>query len=159
MIQKQLYDRYRNHMFTLAYRMVNDWDLSHDVLQDAFIEVFKSIHQFRGQSNLGGWIRTIVVRAGINKIRERNRLVFENYSSNETTVKIDDNFTGEQLDMAIRSLPAGTRSVFVLIEVEGYKHKEVAEILGISAGTSKSQLYYAKQLLRHKLKEFKNGEE
>ena len=86
-------------------------------------------------------------------------MVFENYSSNETTVKIDDNFTGEQLDMAIRSLPAGTRSVFVLIEVEGYKHKEVAEILGISAGTSKSQLYYAKQLLRHKLKEFKNGEE
>ncbi|MFA9390028.1 MAG: RNA polymerase sigma factor [Prolixibacteraceae bacterium] len=158
-IQKKLYDQYRVAMFSLAYRMVNDWDLAHDVLQDAFIDVFKSIHQFRGESTLGSWIRTIVVRAGISKIKERNRLTFENLPSMETTVRFDEDFKGEQLDKAIRSLPTATRSVFVLIEVEGYKHKEVAEMLNISDGTSKSQLNYAKQLLKKKLKEFKNVNE
>lgn len=156
-IQKKLYDQYSRAMFSLAYRMVNDWELANDVLQDAFIEVFKHIQNFRGESTLGTWIKTIVVRASISKIRERKRLIFEDHFEIETTICFDDNFTGEQLDYAIRELPAGNRSVFVLIEIEGYKHKEVAEILNISEGTSKSQLHYAKKILQQKLKGFKNG--
>jgi len=156
--QKALYDRYRRGMFTLAYRMVNDWELAHDVLQDAFIEVFKSIHRLREPSALSGWIRTIVIRNAILKIRERKKLVFELPEPNSFS-QFDDLFTGEELDRAIRTLPEGNRMVFILIEVEGYKHREVAEMLNISEGTSKSQLNYAKTLLKKKLVEYRNGNE
>lgn len=156
-IQKALYDCFCKGMFSLAYRMLNDWDLAHDVLQDAFIDVFKSIHQLKNKDALRSWIRTIVVRNAISKIRERNKLIFDNPLKNDTTYRFDDSLTGEQLDNAIRSLPEGNRMVFILIEIEGYKHREVAEILKISEGTSKSQLNYAKSILRKKLAEYKNG--
>lgn len=159
MVQKALYDRYSKGMFTLAYRMVNDWELAHDVLQDAFIEVFKSISSVRDELSLGGWIRTIVVRRAVLKIRERKKLVFDEYPGYETIFRFDDSFTGEQLDRAIRELPEGNRMVFILTEVEGYKHREVAEILGISEGTSKSQLNYAKTLLKKKLVDYRNNHE
>lgn len=157
--QKALYNRYRKGMFSLAYRMVNDWELSHDVLQDAFIEVFKSIHQLRNEAVLAGWIRTIVVRSAINKIRERKKLIFDYLPDPETISQFDDSFTGEQLDKAIRALPDGNRMVFILIEIEGYKHREVAEILNITEGTSKSQLNYAKKILKKKLADYQNGNE
>ncbi|MBN1925694.1 MAG: RNA polymerase sigma factor [Prolixibacteraceae bacterium] len=156
-IQKALYDRFCKPMFSLAYRMLNDWDLAHDVLQDAFIEVFKSIHQLKNKAVLESWIRTIVVRSAIAKIRERKKMIFESLPNIETAYSFDDSFTGEQLDKAIRSLPEGNRMVFVLIEVEGYKHREVAELMNISEGTSKSQLNYAKTILKKKLAEFRNG--
>lgn len=156
-VQRMLYDQYRTRMFSLAYRMVNDWDLAHDVLQDAFIEVFRSIGQFRGEASLGSWIKTIVVRSGIAKIRERNRLVFDEVRGIETVYYFDEEFTGQQLDLAIRSLPTAARSVFILIEIEGYKHREVAELLNISEGTSKSQLNYAKQQLKKSLKAYQYG--
>lgn len=155
-IQKALYDRFHRGLFSLAYRMVNDWDLAHDVLQDAFIEVFKSIHQIRDERVLAGWIKTIVVRSAIGKIRERKKLIFDQLPVPETSIRFDDLFTGEQLDKAIRSLPEGNRMVFLLVEVEGYKHREVAEMIGISEGTSKSQLNYAKTLLKKKLAEYKH---
>lgn len=74
----------------------------------------------------------------------------------DVTIAWDENLTGEMLDMAIAELSPGYRSVFLLIEVEGYTHKEVAEMMGISEGTSKSQLSRAKKLLQKKLSEFKN---
>lgn len=157
--QRMLYDRYRKGMFSLAYRMVNDWELAHDVLQDAFIEVFRSIHQLRDEALLAGWIRTIIVRSAICKISERKKLVFDYLPEPETAISFDDSFTGEQLDKAIRALPEGNRMVFMLVEVEGYKHREVAEILNISEGTSKSQLNYAKNILKKKLAEYRNGNE
>lgn len=158
-IQKALYDRYRKGMFTLAYRMVADRELAHDVLQDAFIEVFKSISQLRNEAVLAAWIRTIVTRKAIDKIRERKRLVFDYLPEPETSTQFDDSFTGEQLHEAIQSLPEGNRMVFVLIEVEGYKHREVAEMLSISEGTSKSQLFYAKALLKKRLAACSYGSE
>jgi RNA polymerase sigma factor (sigma-70 family) len=157
--QRTLYDRYSKSMFSLAYRMVNDWELAHDVMQDAFIEVFKSIHQLRKEKVLGSWIRTIVVRSAISKISDKKKLVFEQFPEPENNFQIDYLFTGEQLDRAIRALPEGNRMVFILIEVEGYKHREVAKILNISEGTSKSQLNYAKTILKKKLAEYRNGNE
>jgi RNA polymerase sigma factor (sigma-70 family) len=158
-VQKLLYDRYRKGMFSLAYRMVDDWELAHDVLQEAFIEVFKSIGQLRNDKVLGSWIRTIVVRIAIAKARERNKFSFGDFPEKGIAIRFNDPFTGEQLDRAIRSLPEGNKMVFLLVEVEGYKHREVAEILSISEGTSKSQLNYAKMLLKQKLAEFRYGNE
>jgi len=150
--QKRLYYKYCDAMFTLAYRILNDRDEANDVLQDAFLQVFQKIDQFRKQSTLGAWIKTIVIRTAIRHLKSLK--IFDTYqqekhdshdfSPNETDGKI--------LEKIILSLPDGYRTIFILAEVEGYKHREIAEMLNISEGTSKSQLYNAKRILKEKLK-------
>lgn len=150
-----MYDRYCDAMFTIAYRMVKDHDLANDVLQTAFIQVFKDIKQFRGQSTIGAWIKTIVVRSAIRRLKkENNMLSMDEAHPNGETISWPEEMRGEDLEQAILSLPVGYRTVFLLVEVEGYKHNEVAEMLGISEGTSKSQLYRAKKQLQIALKDF-----
>jgi len=138
-------------MFSTAYRMLNNSDDANDVLQEAFISVFKYIGSFRGESTIGTWIKTIVVRQALQKIRELK--FFDTYPENGLEVPVDflDDLSGEYLEQLILELPKGYRTVFLLIEVEGYNHREVAEILSISEGTSKSQLSRAKKMLRKKV--------
>jgi RNA polymerase sigma-70 factor (ECF subfamily) len=149
-----VYERYCDAMFTIAYRIIGDYDTANDVLQEAFIQVFTDIDQFRGASSLGAWIKTILIRTSYRKLKKEN--IFISVSKDQITEVISwpDEMTGEDLEKAILSLPEGSRTIFILIEVEGYKHREVAEMLNISEGTSKSQLYYAKQQLRERLKDF-----
>lgn len=151
--QKALYDRYKDAMYTLAYRITSDFDLANDVLQDAFLGVFTGLHNFQQRSTLGAWIKTIVVRTAYKKIRKEPR--HEELKEEQTREMIDwgGYLDAEYLEKAIQALPTGYRSVFVLIEVEGYSHKEVAELMGISAGTSKSQLYHAKRYLKKQIGE------
>jgi RNA polymerase sigma factor (sigma-70 family) len=149
--QKRLFDKYSKSMFTIAYRIVNDYDLAHDVLQDSFIEIFGNIKYLQKYSSLFFWIKTIVVRKSIKAIKSKNDFEDIDNQVNLMSNDFDDEFTADDLDKAIRSLPDGTRTIFLLIEVEGYKHKEVAEMLNIAEGTSKSQLNYAKKLLRNYL--------
>lgn len=156
MHQKALYDQFSTAMYSLVFRMLNDRELANDTLQDAFIVVFQTMSDLQKPERLSGWIRTIVVRTAIQKLKERNKYIFENTEEIKDVVLPDDSFSAIQLDEAIRSLPKGNRLVFVLVEIEGYKHREVAEILKITEGTSKSQLNYAKQLLRQKLKEYES---
>lgn len=153
--QRALYDKYKKAMYTLAYRITGDFESANDVLQDAFLKVFRGLHSFRGESTLGAWIKTIVIRTAYSTLR-KNKMYFdpiENVNSNEF-LDWGDYLNTEYLEKAILSLPDGYRSVFILIEVEGYRHKEVAEMLGISVGTSKSQLFYAKRRLREMLKDY-----
>lgn len=149
--QKMLYDRYSQAMFTIAYRITNDYELAADVLQEAFLKVFSNLHQFRRESTLGAWIKTIVIRTALSKIKKR--IIFEPLEDAHTSGWVDwgTRLDTEYLEKAIQALPEGYRAVFVLIEIEGYAHKEVAEMLNISVGTSKSQLFYAKKKLREKL--------
>lgn len=150
--QRQLYDRYKAVMYSSALRILNDRDLAHDALQEAFVDVFRSIAGLREQVTLGAWIRTIVVRRSLALLRRENRMeVYDQDKHPEPTVHWHDNLTGEALEKAIQELPAGYRSVFCLVEVEGYAHREVAEMLGVSEGTSKSQLFHAKRMLQVKL--------
>lgn len=152
-IQKCLYDRYKNAMFTTALRITGDYDLAHDALQEAFIDVFESIGDFRFESTLGSWIKTIVIRKSIRRLKlEKEHEPLEEAEHFES-IETDFDFTADDLDTAIHSLPESARTVFLLIEVEGYKHQEVAGILGISVGTSKSQLNYSKKLLQRRLYE------
>ncbi len=151
--QRQLYDRYKTAMYTLAYRLTGDFDDANDVLQDTFLEVFKNIKQFRQQSTLGAWIKTILIRKAYHK-RQKIKyfdLVEELPPEAASTNWYDENSNTEHLEAAILSLPEGFRTVFVLVEIEGYTHREVAKMLGIAEGTSKSQLFYAKKKLREKL--------
>lgn len=151
--QHQLYLRYKTAMFSAALRILGgSRDLAQDALQEGFIDVFQSLGSFRQQSTLGAWIKTIVVRRAVRTLRQEQRMeVYDLGQHPEPLVAWHDNLTGEALDQAIGELPAGYRAVFCLVEVEGYTHREVAELLSISEGTSKSQLFHAKRLLQRKL--------
>ena len=139
-------------MFTLCYRIMGERELASDVLQEAFVGVFRGMHNFRFESTLGAWIKTIVVRTAYKKLRKQTHMEILDESHIGEQIDWGDFLNAEYLEKAIQSLPDGYRSVFVLIEVEGYAHKEVAQMLGISVGTSKSQLFYAKKTLQKKLK-------
>ena len=148
--QRLLYDRYKNAMYTLAYRITGDYDDANDVLQDSFLEVFRHLNQFRGDATLGAWIKQIVVRKSTKKKRIVNwQNVEEEMEEDINWSEIDINVA--HLQTAILALPDGFRTVFVLAEIEGYTHREIALMLNISEGTSKSQLFYAKRKLRNML--------
>lgn len=152
-MQKALYDRYKSAMYSTAYRITGNSDLAHDVLQEAFIDVFENINDFRSESTIGAWIKTIVVRKALRLLKLEFQ--YETLEKAERLSAIDyiPDFSADDLDKAIQSLPGSSRAVFMLVEVEGYKHQEVAEILGITEGTSKSQLHYSKKLLQRRLYE------
>ena len=151
--QRDLYYKYCDAMFTIAYRIVNNRDDAHDVLQDAFIQVFRDISQYRFDSALGAWIKTIVVRTSLRLLSKNRNLTFADMEETQSDemVLIPDTLNSEYLEKVILSLPDGYRTVFLLTEVEGYTHEEAAKILGITAGTSKSQLHHAKKMLKNRL--------
>ncbi|GAA4414011.1 sigma-70 family RNA polymerase sigma factor [Nibrella viscosa] len=148
--QRRLYDRYKRAMYTLAYRITGDFDSANDVLQDAFIEVFSHLDQFRGDATLGAWIKRIVVR----KATRQKQVTHWQELDTDIQAGVDwgqEAINAAHLEAAILALPNGFRTVFVLAEVEGYTHREIADMLGISEGTSKSQLFSARKRLRDML--------
>lgn len=149
--QRMLYEQYKNAMFSTAYRITSDFDLAHDVLQEAFIKVFRSLAKFKGTGTLGSWIKTIVVRSALKAVSGLHMHVEIEEGQVPGEMQFDDTLTGEVLDKLMMALPDKCRVVFQLVEVEGYPHKEVAEMLGVTTGTTKSQLHYAKKILKEKL--------
>ncbi len=151
--QKELYDRYSRAMYTVAYRITSNFETANDVLQEGFLKIFQKIDTFRGESKIGAWIKTIIVRTALAKIKKR--VLTEELPANYAETAVDWGTHALDigyLERAIQALPEGYRAVFVLIEIEGYAHKEVGEMLDISVGTSKSQLFYAKKRLREYLR-------
>lgn len=151
--QRDLYTKYCDAMFTIAYRIVNNRDDAHDALQDAFIQVFRDIGQYRFDSTLGAWIKTIVVRTSLRQLSKNRNLAFADMDDvkSDEMILIPDTLDSEYLEKVILSLPDGYRTVFLLTEVEGFTHEETAKMLGISTGTSKSQLHHAKKMLRNRI--------
>ncbi|MCX6230227.1 MAG: sigma-70 family RNA polymerase sigma factor [Bacteroidetes bacterium] len=152
LMQKRLYYKYCDAMFTLAYRILNDNDEANDALQDAFLQVFQKMDQFKRQSTLGSWIKTIVIRTAIKHLK--NLQLFDSFQEqkHDSITLNNTEIDGKILEKVILSLPDGYRTIFILAEVEGYKHREIAEMLNISEGTSKSQLFNAKKMLKVILK-------
>ncbi len=150
--QKDLYEKYKTEMYTLAYRITNNFEDANDALQEGFLQVFENLKSFKGNSKLGTWIHTIIARAAIKKIK--NKIHFVEINESITNGIIDWSMITDvrYLEEAIAALPAGYRTVFTLYEVEGFKHKEIAEMLNISVNTSKTQLFKAKRLLMEYLK-------
>lgn len=141
-------------IFTVINRITNDYEASNDILQETFIDVFTSIPHVRSETSLAGWIKRIAIRKSVRYLKNKKTYEDINQIPDVNDTSWDNDFTSEYLHRAIQSLPPGTRTVFSLLEIEGYKHREVAELLDISVSTSKSQLNYAKKLLRRKLQEF-----
>lgn len=152
--QHTLYDRYKNAMYTSALRILGNTDEASDALQEAFIDVFGQIDHFRFESSLGAWIKTIVIRKALHRLKSLKLTEPLETAFSAEASEWHDSIDAQHLEKAIQNLPEGTKTVFLLIEVEGYKHKEVASMLHISEGTSKSQLNYAKKILQKILYEY-----
>lgn len=158
--QRELYNRYSATMLMVCMRYSKNRDDAEDILQEAFIRIFKSIENFRGQSTLGYWIKRIVVNTALNYQRSKLYLfpMVElddvNYSSKDD--QIISNYSLVELLNIIQALPIGCQVIFNLYAIEGYKHREIAIMLDISEGTSKSQFARARALLQQKISQANN---
>lgn len=134
---------------------IKDLQFAEDVLMKGFYKVFKSLSSFEDKGSFEGWVRRIITREAIDFLRIQKQLDFSDQLANRTEVSTYPEKTQtetEYLQKLIDELPEGYKVVFVLAAIEGYKHKEIAEMLQISVGTSKSQLHKARKLLQEKLK-------
>lgn len=153
--QHQLYRLYAKAMFNVCYRMLNDHDDAEDVLQDAFVSAFHRLSSYHGEATFGAWLKRIVINKAINFLSKKRIEVVtldegHEYVEEENT-KID-HLTVNRVKEAIGRLPGGYRIVFSLYLLEGYDHGEIAQILGITESTSKSQYNRAKKKIKELLK-------
>ena len=149
--QKLLYDRYSPQMFAVAKRYVKVREDAEDVLVSAFFKAMTNIEQFSGKGSFEGWIRRIVVNEALMLLRKRhnfNLTVEAEHFDVQTDMTVEEDLAVRDLLKYLEELPHGYRTVFNLYVLEGYKHREIAEQLGISINTSKSQLILAKKRLK-----------
>jgi RNA polymerase sigma-70 factor (ECF subfamily) len=156
--QHTLYHRYCDAMYNVCYRMLGSQAEAEDVLQEAFMDVFRNMESFRGESSLGAWIKRIAINHCLN-VFKRRKLKFEEMHDRlgevpEEVYKEDEHTSYEvkKVKDAILKLPDGYRQVITLYLIEGYDHGEIAEILGIQETGSKSQYSRARAKLRELLK-------
>lgn len=155
--QQELYNRYSHFLLGVCLRYASDKAEAEDILQDSFLKIFFNIKEYSGTGSFIGWLRKIAVNTAITHyhkhVKFRYHLEIEEYVSGETGVSSfeEDLFTSDELFRVLNELPTGYRMVFNLYAVEGYKHKEIAKMLGIDTNTSKSQYSRAKAVIRSKL--------
>ena len=154
-MQKALYDKYSGKMYAVCLRYMGNADDAQDILQEGFVKVYKNLERFRGEGSFEGWVRRIFVNTAIEQIRRRKTdlsLTEKEESIELKSVSAIENINEKDLMRIIRDLSPGYRAVFNLYVVEGYSHKEIGDMLGISEGTSKSQLARARMILQDKIK-------
>lgn len=150
--QRELYNRYSPKMLAVCYRFGHSREDAEDMLQEGFIKIFSQIHTFRNQGAFEGWIRRIIVHTCINNLK-KNKKFNENVDiMYATSVQVREESVpsivqAKQVVECIRLLPLGYKTVLNLYAIEGYSHKEIAEMLEIEESTSRSQYTRAKQML------------
>jgi RNA polymerase sigma factor (sigma-70 family) len=155
--QQLLYDKYSRFLLGVCLRYASDKAEAEDILQDSFLKIFFNIKDYSGTGSFIGWLRKVTVNTAITNyhknLKYRYHIDIEDFVSAETGVESfeEDFFTSDELYKVLNELPAGYRMVFNLYAVEGYKHKEIAKMLGIDTNTSKSQYSRAKAAIRDKL--------
>ena len=136
-------------------RLVGDPDQAADIAQEVWIQIFRALPTWRGDSQFSTWAHRIAVNRTLNALRSVRRLAKLETVMEDDTVAVDDdldrNFLAQSIDEAVQKLAPGARAVFVLHDVEGYTHEEIAQELGITSGGSKSQLFKARAKLRRLL--------
>jgi len=153
--QYTLYNHYSEAMFFICNRLLQDNSDAEEVLQDSFIQAFDKLHQLKETSTFGVWLKKIVINKCLNQLRKKKLHFVEISTDIPNEIEDDQVYTIDYkiVNFEIRTLPSACRTVFNLFLVDGLKHKEIAELLGISISTSKSQYLRAKQLLKAKLNE------
>ncbi|PCH87277.1 MAG: RNA polymerase subunit sigma-24 [Flavobacteriales bacterium] len=153
--QETLYKEYADKMFTVSLTYTDDEDEACDILQEGFIKVFRNLHKFNFEGSFEGWIRKIIVNTALEHYRKRVREE-ENLSVYETHIEpqiegILDTINANELIKLVNELPSKAAMVLKLYAIEGYGHKEIAEQMGVTVGTSKSQLNRARFLLKQSM--------
>lgn len=161
--QKMLYEHFAPSMLGVCFRYTKSISDAEEVLQEGFIKVFTRLNQYKGEGELGGWIRTIMVNTALNFLKTNQKYRYElSYDDMPLHVVSTENpavkLQTKQLAELIRQLPTGFQTIFNLYAVEGYKHAEIASMLGISEGTSRSQYARARMLLIEWIEKFSDKE-
>ena len=157
--QKEVFSRYAGRMLGVCSRYARNSADAEDILQDAFIKIFEKIHQFKFEGSFEGWIRKIMVNTALKKysLRRYEKEVSGYEPNDRDEIAMEPSayayLTQKDLLGLINKLPDGYRIVFNLYAIEGYQHDEIAEILGIQAGTSRSQLVKARLMLQKQILE------
>tara|TARA_R110002126_G_scaffold112105_1_gene250201 strand:+ start:63076 stop:63621 length:546 start_codon:yes stop_codon:yes gene_type:complete len=148
--QQQLFEQYSPKMLGVCRQYVKDLHHAEDLLLEGFLKVFTNLHRFKHKGSFEGWIRRIMVNTCISYLRKKNviDLSDEEYIFNDAATESLENTSAEDIQKLIDRLPQGYKMVFNLFAIEGYKHSEIAEKLGVSESTSKSQLFKARKLLQ-----------
>jgi len=158
--QRYFYDKYAARMLAVCVRYLTEQMEAEDVMIEGFMKVFERIDQFKGEGSFEGWVRRLITNEALMRLRSRRHIEVDieapeaqyqtNFDWADTSLETDD------LLLLIGKLPTGYRTIFNLYAIEGYSHAEIAEQLGISESTSKSQLHRARGLLQQMLKEMES---
>ncbi len=161
--QHKMYKRYCDAMYNVCHRILGSEPEAEDALQESFVDVFRRLDSFRGDSTLGAWIKRIVINHCLNALKRR-KIVFEPMDDHFSETVTDDRnedpdieYDVKRVKEAIMKLPDGYRQVLTLYLIEGYDHGEIADILGIQESGSKSQYSRARAKLREILTESKGS--
>ena len=157
--EREFYDRHVDRVYRLIHRMSGRDDLAQDWTQETFVRAFERIEQFRGDSALATWLHAIAVSVTLNGLRTHKRrdvhmVDFEKADAVATKSADVEPDLKDRMRVAISALPKGYRAVFVMHDVEGYTHEEIGAALGVAPGTSKAQLFRAREKLRVALAPF-----
>ena len=157
--RRQLYELYARAMFNICFRMVNNREDAEDILQEAFVQAFMKLETFRYESTFGAWLKRIVINTCINALNKKKvdlLLTEDMHQYKHVSDEVEEEYlplTTKDVQKAMEQLPEGGRIVFSLYLLEGYDHVEIAEILGITESTSKSQFMRAKRRVYEILKD------
>lgn len=148
---RALYERYAPRVYAVVRRIAANDDLAQDYAQEAWIRAMRALPTFRGDARFSTWLHRIAVNAALQAVRRAGTRVKREAPMPETVAvepKLGDALLQKRLEAALDLLPEGMRQVLILHDVEGYTHEEIGEVLGVAAGTSKSQLFKARAKMR-----------
>ncbi len=152
--QRQLFDQHSGRLMTICLRYATDQMEAEDLLMESFVKIYRFLYQYKFEGSFEGWMRRIVVNTALKRLKKR-RLVFEEIKPEKVTEAMDPgsyiHLEEKEILNLIRELPDGYRIVFNLFVIEGYSHEEIAEILQIQPGTSRSQLVKARKMLQQQI--------
>lgn len=157
-MQEEMYRRFSPRMYAVCLRYAGNAEEAEDILQEGFIKIFKKLDSFRGDGSFEGWVRRVFVNTAIEHFR-RKRYLQPVTEREENTIEGKslsalDGLAEKDILALIKELSPGYRTVFNMYVVEGYTHKEIGDMLGISEGTSKSQLSRAKVILQDMVRKY-----
>ncbi len=162
--QQKIYAKFSSKMLSVCRQYIKDVHQAEDIMITAFMKVFTHLKNFEKKGSFEGWIRRIMVNECISHIRVQKKVSFleEEQYFEDSFNNIESQFSVDDIQFLIDSLPDGYKIIFNLYAIEGYKHKEISSMLGINEGTSKSQLSHARKILKQQiltLKNYSNGTE
>ncbi len=154
--QRHLYESYSGKFLAICLRYLKDREHAEDVMIEGFMKIFDKLPQFQGKGSFEGWMKRIMVTQALMKLRSNKHLMMEVHVEQDSSFPDNQHYEtnhleAEELMTLVKSLPVGYRTVFNLYAIEGYSHKEIAELLGITESTSKSQLNRARNVLKNQI--------